>query len=232
MKKIIKILKENGLIIVAAILMIISVIIACQSYSYHKDGFILPFINKEIGGKDTVETLMPNMLSTMLAIVLYGGVIVRNSYEIFKKPSKIILSVVNILFLSSLITIFIEKDFKIPFLDLSGYAILILTIALSWIGMKAVSGYAWIILLIASLGQITRINIAMGFAGVLYILCAYVSIGMQIASRYLVLDKDAFRTEFFNVGNAIKGDINQSIESTKEAAKTVVEVASISNMGI
>ena len=232
MKKIIEAIKENKLIITAALLMIISVIMACQSYSYHKDGFVVPFVNLEIGGSNTVETLMPNMISTMVAIALYSGVVIRNSYEIFKEPLKVILCVANILFLSSLTTIFIVADFKLPFLDLSGYAILILAIALSWIGMKAISGYAWVILLISSLGQITRINVAMGFAGVVYILCAFVSMGMQIASGYLVVSKDAFKSEFYNMGQVIKGDINKSIEATKEIASSAAKVATTAATGI
>lgn len=223
--------KENKLIFIAIILMLVSIFMACKGYNYDRDGFKL--FDFEIGGEHSVLTLTPNLLSTLAAIALYAGVVIRNKLEIFTETLKVILCVVNVLFLASLTTVFVSsKPWSIPFFSISNYAILIVAIALSWLGMKAISGYAWIILLITSIGQMTKVNEAMGFNGTIYILCAFISLGMQLASGFLVVDFNSLKSEFYNTKEIVVGDMNKSIETTKagmnnvvNAGKTVATVA-------
>jgi len=216
MEKMLSKIKSNIMVITAIVLMVVAVIIACQSYTYTKQGFIIPFVNFEIGRSSKEMTLMPNLLSTLFAVILYSGVVIRNKFEIFKNPLKIVLCIVNVLFLSTITGVFIAGDFKLPFVNINGYAILFFAIVMSWLGMKSISGYAWIILLVCSLGHMTRVSASMGFVGAIYILSSFISLGMQIASGYLSVDKEAFKRDFYNTGNAISVDINQSIETSKK----------------
>lgn len=218
--------KENKLIFIAIALMLLSVFMACKGYNYDKDGFQL--FKWELGGEHSVVTLMPNLLSTLVAIALYSGVVIRNKFEIFQEPIKVTLCVVNILFLASLTTVFISaKPWSIPFFNISNYAILVVAIALSWLGMKAVSGYAWIILLITSIGQMTKVNEAMGFNGTIYILSAFISMGLQLASGFLVVDFESLKSEFYNTKEIAVGDMNKSIEATKVGIDNVVNVGKV-----
>ena len=222
--------KENKLIFIAIILMLISIFVACKGYNYDKDGFVIPFINFNtgIGEVHDILTLMPNLLSTLVAIAIYSGVVIRNKVEIFAEPIKLTLCVVNILFLASLTSVFVSsKPWSIPFFNINNYAILIVAIALSWLGMKAISGYAWIILLITSMGQMTKVNAAMGFNGTVYILCAFVSLGMQLTSGFLVVDPNTFKSEFYNTKEIVVGDMNKSIEATKQGVNNVVNAGKI-----
>ena len=216
------------MIILAIIFMAVAVIIACKNFTLRIPGFNIPIINIKIGGSSEEKNLRPELLNTLFAVILYSGVVIRNKFEIFKDPLKIVLCIVNILFLASLTGVFIDNDFKLPFADISGYAILYFAIGMSWLGMKSISGYAWVILLVCSIGNMTKINDAMGFLGATYILSAFTSLGMQIASGYLSVDKEAFKRDFYNTGNAISVDINQSVETTKK----VLSVASNLNPSI
>lgn len=218
--------KENKLIFIAIILMLVSIFMACKGYRYDKDGFKL--FDFELGGEHSVITLTPNLLSTLAAIALYAGVVIRNKFEIFEEPIKVILCIVNVLFLASLSRVFVSSGtWTIPFFNISNYAILIVAIALSWLGMKAISGYAWILLLITSVGQMTKVNEAMGFNGTIYILSAFISLGMQLTSGFLVVDFNSLRSEFYNTKELVVGDMNKSISATKQGVNNVVNVGKV-----
>lgn len=66
----------------------------------------------------------------------------------------------------------------------------------------------------------------------IYILSAFLSMGMQIASGYLIVNKETIMSEFFNTGNIIKEDVNKSIEATKEVAETAKKAAMTATTGM
>lgn len=223
--------KENKLIFIAILLMVISIFMACKGYNYDRDGFKI--FDFELGGEHSVLTLTPNLLSTLVAIALYSGVVIRNKFEIFEEPIKVILCVVNVLFLASLSRVFVSsKQWTIPFFNISNYAILIVAIALSWLGMKAVSGYAWILLLVTSIGQMTKVNDAMGFNGTIYILSAFISMGLQLTSGFLVVDFNSLKTEFYNTKEIAVGDINKSISATKQGVNNILNAGKVAATGV
>ena len=108
----------------------------------------------------------------------------------------------------------------------------ILCVAFSWLGMKTIAGFSWIVLFIASVSTLTKINNNMGMLGFAYILFAFLSIGMQIAGGYINISADNLKNEFFTKSNVIKSDVNHSIDSAKQGVKTAIGAATTLATGV
>lgn len=128
-------------------------------------------------------SIAPNMLSCLYGIILYSAILIRFRRPLFKNAIETITAILDILFFASFLTIFVSAEtFRIPLTNFSGsgHTILIIGILFSWLGIKAVAGIVWILLLILGLHHISIVNNAMGFYGIVYILCAFVSLVYQI----------------------------------------------------
>ena len=148
----------------------------------------------------------------------------RNKFEIFKNPLKICMCILNILFIACLTNVFIGGGKVFGVID--NYTVLIIAIALSWLAMRPISGYAWILLLIGSISSLGDANKAMGVYGAIFLLCAFVSVGKQIASGFLVVNINELKAEFSSAKEIISYDVNASVDATKDALNTVKEITS------
>jgi hypothetical protein len=182
---------------------------------------LLSFIPWHMG--KVVFSIMPSMLSTMIAIGLYSAVIIRikGLQNSFNNASETILSCLTILFCASFISFFCGET-KIQILwfkiFISGKILLTIAVLLSWVGMAAVAGLVWIFLFILAGARLLIGDAAMGFWGNIYALSGFLGIVFQLkqqnANFLETLGKDlvtvAARTQ-----HRIVRDAGATVESVK-----------------
>ena len=136
--------------------------------------------------------------------------------------------IINVLFIASFTKVFISTEhWKFLWFDtgISTYTVLYITIAFSWLGMRSLAGYSWIMLMILAACQMTATSDIMGGVGAFYVLCPFISLGMQIAGGYINMNLGNLKEDFFGASRIIKSDVNQSIETTKNAVNSAIGVA-------
>lgn len=207
-------IKQNLFLIIAIALMAISLIIAFS--------FLLPESGHLWWKRTKSFALQPGIVSGVFAIVIYSAVIIRNDITVFKNPIKVILVILNITFVATFSKTFLSNEKWFMF-GISSQTLAIMCVVFSWLGMKSIAGFSWIILFIVSIPTLTKINNEMGLFGYIYILSAFLSIGMQIAGGYITLNIDNLKADFFTTANTIKSDVNQSIETSKAVGNNTIE---------
>ena len=161
-------------------------------------------------------SIKPGLLSTLIAVVLYLSVVVRHRKKLFTDAYDTIITLLNILFCASFLTVFVNgKPWPIPFIKISSHSVLIVAIIMSWLGMSVFSGFIWIFLFLVAISRMATVDIAMGTAGVVYILSAFLSIGMQSDNIGDVFEE--IKNGFFGTANRIKNDASSSISAAKSA---------------
>lgn len=221
-EKVVNTIKQNVLLIIAVVLMLVPVFIA-MTFLMPAEKFLL------FETKAATYALQPDFLAGWPAIAIYSAVVIRGDMSTFKSPVKVLLAILNITFIASFSKTFLNntewKLFGLVKLGISSQTFAILCVAFSWLGMKSLAGFSWVILFVASISTLTKINNELGFLGYLYILCAFLSIGMQIAGGYISIDTEQLKSDFFSTSGIIKSDVNKSIETTKGAVNSAIGVA-------
>lgn len=221
-EKIVNTVKQNVLLIVAVILMLIPIFIA-MSFLMPAEKFLI------FETKAATYALQPDFLAGWPAIAIYSAVVIRGDMSTFRNPVKVLLAILNITFIASFSKTFLNNTewrlFGLVELGISSQTFAILCVVFSWLGLKSLAGFSWVILFVASISTLTKINNQMGFSGYLYILCAFLSIGMQMAGGYISFNGEQLKSDFFSASSIVKSDVNQSIETTKGAVKSAIGVA-------
>ena len=153
--------------------------------------------NKIIMIFDYTETLdlKPSLISTFLSILLFGGYIIRNLKEIMDSNVKIAFMVLDLIFFSGLISVFVgSKDTCLGF---SPQAQLMLIIVLMYLGMRSLIRYLLVLFLTMVFLHISHVNDAMGFDGCIYMLSAFISFLIQIYLNILPKNKNESITRDF-----------------------------------
>jgi hypothetical protein len=155
-------------------------------------------------------SLMPSMLSTLLAIGLYSAVIIRlkGLHNSFCSFSDTVLSILTILFCSSFINFFLN--------DNTGKIILLVSILLSWLGLKFIAGIVWIVLFVFVGARVMLVNAAMGVWGSFYILSAFIGIILQLKQINFASD---IGKEFKSMTSRAQYKIFNDISSVTAAVK-------------
>jgi hypothetical protein len=212
------------------VLMLIPVIIAYLPHEATIVKNLIPFLPDKLNYKisQTKEfNIKPSFVSTFCAIIFYASFFLRYKMEIIWH--KIILYVLNILFCASLMEIFVGKEiWNIPFINLSSQSFLFMAIIMSWMCMRAFVGFIWMAIIVAATFRIAEVNLALGSQGVVYLICASISIIGQMR-EYETDIISSFKNEFFatssQAGSHIKGDISEAITATKKASATVTKAS-------
>ena len=116
----------------------------------------------------------------MISLFLSGGYIIRNLNEILNVFIKILFFIIDIIFFSGFIAMF--ADGKTNIFGFSSQGLILVMVALMWIGLKSLLRYILLVFVASSTLFISQINEAMGFFGTIYILCAFFSFAIQIYS--------------------------------------------------
>jgi hypothetical protein len=185
--------------------MIVPVLISFQTFSADIKKNIL-FIKWT---EHNEYSISPSLISTLAGIMLYLSVVVRYRLKLFSNVHETIIICLNILFCASFLEIFCGKEiWSIPFINISAQSFLLITIILSWVVMRAIAGFAWMFLFILAVTRIVGLNVTMSYLGVIYILSAFVSIGLQLKDSVHMLS--SFKNDFIGVAEHIGSDIDSS----------------------
>lgn len=217
MKNFIQTLKEKKMLsfTIAILFMLISVILSFGTYNYEKGGFFGHFKSTEH------LTLAPTLITTMVAILIYSATIIRNFKKYYSNIPKFIISIINILFLAGFLSVFFID--KATIFGLDTRAILVAGVLLSWLGIRTISGYIWIILVLLGASRMSDVDAAMKGWGVIYILCAYLSIVVQaVFCKMFETDFETFKEDLFG----IKDIANKDVKAASEQVKSTVEAVS------
>jgi hypothetical protein len=190
--------KRNDILQIASfILLTISTSFNFKQYIYkNKLLLIIPYT-------ETLD-LKPSLISTLLSILLFGGFIARNLKEIMDSNVKLLFMILDLLFFSGLISVFVRsKDNCFGF---SPQAILLLIIVLMYLGMRSLIRYLLISFITLTFFHISHVNDAMGFDGCIYMLFAFISFLIQLYLNILPKNKnESITRDFFGEKKAIFG---------------------------
>lgn len=198
---------------------------------------IVPFIisvawndDFKIFGFTIIEhNIKPDMIMALFACAFYLALVVR--YGFFKKDTlaDIIVSVIraflDIWVLSSFLMMCFPKRS-----DLINTA-LILAVLFTWLGMRSIAGYGWIISIILGAKNLVSMNKHMGMIGAVYIILIVLSLMLQVSNVANI--KDFFlefngksskgRERIRDNMNAAADDAKQKVTTAANAVKDVIE---------
>ncbi|MCR5124065.1 MAG: hypothetical protein K6B43_02615 [Treponema sp.] len=235
-EKIVKETKSNKrfrYLVLSCIFMLIPVFLSF--FTYHRESFLGLWT-------DNVN-IHPNLVSTTFSVLLYSALILRGIVQINFKSKKhlvlifeTLLTCLNILFIASFTSIFVNTSpiFKLInvglFKAINPTSMLIAGVLLSWLGMKSIAGYVWIIMFFVSITQITKVSEAMGFVGAIYILSAFLSIAFQfIPNNKFAELAQAIKSDFKIAKKVVYADVQSAKVATKKIAKNVAGMPYIEN---
>jgi len=188
--------RENILKIIAFFLIFISICFNFKVWIYDYTLLSYNIYSKKIN-------IQPTLITTMISLFLFGGYIIRNINEILSDIIKILFCLIDIIFFSGFIAIF--ADGKTNIFGFSSQGLILVMIALMWIGMKSLLRYIILAFVASSTLFISQINEAMGFYGTIYILCAFFSFSIQIYTN-IFPNATNFKSEFFGQTKENKED--------------------------
>ena len=178
------------LMIIAIILLAGSILFNFKKWVYDYQIFGYKIYSEEINIK-------PSLISTMLALFLFGGFVLRNLNNIMNDYIKIIFYILDLIFFSGFIAMFSNGTTNI--LGFSSQSILFFAVVLMYVGIRSLLRYVLLIFIACSFLFISKVNEAMGAFGAIYILCAFISFLIQIYIN--ILPEVNFNDkEYFGVG--------------------------------
>jgi hypothetical protein len=183
-----------------------AIVISCITFT-HTKGILIFWKSQE------AVSLKPVLLSMLYAFFFMGSYWIRKmTPDEFATPSKLVLFIMNLWFMASFISVFFSgKSWPIPFINISSQAFLMLTLVFSYLGMRCIAGYSWVVLMIGSLNNLSAINEAMGVLGAVYILCGFISFVFQGDYEDIL---SQLKQDFSGAGKRIAGDMNEAKNTT------------------
>ena len=196
--------RENIFKIIAFFLIVISISLNFKVWVYDYTFFGYNYYSKKI-------SIKPTLITTMISLFLFGGYIIRNLNEILNDFIKILFFIIDIIFFSGFIAMF--ADGKTNIFGFSSQGLILVMVALMWIGLKSLLRYILLVFVASSTLFISQINEAMGFFGTIYILCAFFSFAIQIYTN-IFPNITNFKSEFF--GPTKEGREDQDIQLVEQ----------------
>lgn len=163
---------------------------------------------------NTKLEIFPGFISTLVAIILIAPLYARNILKWNKSFYTLISLILFLMLFGSLVELAMGGN------GLNSQVVqylLLSAIVLSWLGMKSIAGGSWLLLFPAIAVSIIENNTAMGFYGFIYVACGFIGILLhsELNPANLV---NGIKEEFSGsteIQNAIKSDINQTINTIK-----------------
>lgn len=198
------------------LIMIIPFFISFKSFTLTETGPAVEWWFIRLG-KTTSSTqidIKPGVVSALCAVSFYFAVIVR--FNLFKADTLLagIISAVRTFLNCFVIAALLSTIITTHHIDKPSFAalfqnyqtvFLLMGILLSWIGMRTISGYCWILFVIAAWNSLSKYDEAMGVWGALFVITVALSLFLQMSAHIKVSD---FAKEF-------RGDMNSSSSSVR-----------------
>ena len=222
------------------VLMIVPCILSLQKFSFETTTSqrILLIFTRHVTNTE-ITSLRPGLLSSLIAVIFYAALLIR--LDLFKADSLLegIISVartfLNCWALASLITLALPAEqlqgvaFKDFLLNHQG-VLLLLALVLSWIGMRTISGYCWILFIIAAWNRLMNLDKAMEISGPVYVITLFVSLLLQIGSTTDLKDIIyEFRGQFSSAASSVRTNMSMA---ANDAAGKVQQAANVVGAGV
>ena len=212
-------------------LMVIPVIISTKSFDTSTR--LISFLPWPL--KKGTTGIMPDITCGLCAAAFYLALIVR--YNIFPKRNlaeallSTIRAILNCWAIAALISPIISsesKELTILLFKFNSLTLLLMAVILSWLGMRTIAGYSWILFILAALSSWESVAKAMGPYGMIFIIFFAVSLFLQIQDfshvRDFVYDLKG-KSGYYATG--IRDNMNAAIDDaayrTQQAAQTIKE---------
>ena len=223
--------------LLALALMAVAVYV-CYSADWQSDGFYKVVYE---GGKITkvVEetpansfSIAPQLTSIVWAVLIYGALLVRKYVRNVANIPVLLLVLLDVVFIASLIESFLPaqsvclfKFFKVEVLTVNPQMILVFALLVAWLGMRAISGFAIILLLIAFLSRSQELNVSLGMYGTAYALCGIFSLVIQCKLPSMVPE--------IGLWNSLKQDFGRGVSYIgNEARQNILAVGDAVASGV
>lgn len=186
------------------------------------------FKSEEIVSKQIIK---PGTVSALCSVAFYCALLVR--FRLFKSDNLLqgVISAIRTFLdcwvVAALLTLVVPTE-KISGLSLSAFLqnhqtmLLLLAILLSWIGMRTISGYCWMLFIIAAWQHILKLDRAMGSWGAVFVITLAISLLCQISSYANIGDVISdFRGAASPYTVAVKGNISAAAADAGQRAEDV-----------
>lgn len=198
---------------VACGFMLIAIVLAMFKYPMYLMGFIR-LSNKAL--------LQPSLQSCLWAIAFYCVFVIRfkGIKRVTETPLDVAMCFITIVLISTFFTMLLETKVVFGLKWLNSTALLTIGLIASVLGVKFVSAGCMAVVMLVSVFNITVISDAMGFWGVLYIMCAFIGILLYLSVEPATLE--AWPQIKRELGMGIKGVKNDFSEAGAQA-KSIIE---------
>ncbi len=195
------------------IIMIIPFYISMMSFDSTKR--VIPFIPWLT--KTVQKDINPDLITAFLSVAFYGALIIR--YGIFRRDNFAQAAISSIRFflncwvIAALISVVIDNGGKenssFGIFQFNTCTLLLAAVIFTWIGMKTIAGYSWIIFILAGIGRVNEIDKAMGKTGAVFIITFAISLFLQIENYAHIREfASDFRVSTGKYSNTVKSNIN------------------------
>ena len=158
------------------------------------------------------------MISLIISISYNISLMARNNIKFGDNLKGLIMQLMNIVFFSTVISVFFSNSYLyIPIYgetNFNGQTFGILLVIFSWTCMKSINIIIYPLLAFLSMYRLGEVNKAMGNAGVVYLLCSYISLYLQFLSGNKIEDRcgeyfSKLKSEMFSYENPSNNSNNE-----------------------
>lgn len=149
---------------------------------------------------DREVSLLPDLVSGMMAGAIVGALYVRRILELTGTFYSVLSLVLNVSITANLIEAILGGG-GWSILGLSMPYLIAFAIVLSWVGLRPLAPFVWALVVMVGFVNLRLVSEAMGFWGYLFIILAAVGIVLQLEPRLKHLRAE-FRSDFMGVPSA------------------------------
>lgn len=172
-----------------------------------------------------VFNFAPDLISTIVAIVLVAPLYIRNLFRWTQSFYSLIFFVLIVFFFATLIHLVLGgRDVLSSEGNNRTIEMIAAAIILSWVGMKGIAALSWVMVVIAAIVSMLNQNYAMGFWGAIYIMsgCLGILLRTNLNPGQLI---GVFKEEYRLSDKSIQKIKNVGVEAG-EAARDIAAMAS------
>jgi len=156
---------------------------------------------------DSSLTFQPNLISTILAICLISPLYLRGILKWSKSIYSLLSLVLILLVFASFTELALGGNGKSSIV----ISLLVAAVVLSWLGVKAVAGASWGLALAAAIYSAIESNLAMGFAGFIYIGSGFIGLVLHSGLNPGELF-EGIRSEYSGSAASVISDISDTVK--------------------
>ena len=156
---------------------------------------------------DSSLTFQPNLISTILAICLISPLYLRGILKWSKSIYSLLSLVLILLVFASFTELALGGNGKSSIV----ISLLVAAVVLSWLGVKAVASASWGLALAAAIYSAIESNLAMGFAGFIYIGSGFIGLVLHSGLNPGELF-EGIRSEYSGSAASVISDISDTVK--------------------